>query len=290
MSLRQIRSAILLSLMALVVGLVFIGSSSSEEIDGVSPEELQDLSVLADQEGISIQDAIRGYGWRDDLSAVTQVIWETYPDDFAHSRKPSPNSAWLSFSGEVPQGAKDMISDFTDIYPHVTVDVIPNAGFTRNEKRAGMRAVHSAMLDHSDVKNVGARVNLDTMTIEARVMLKDTAADAVLEDLKSSGETRLISATRSDILNTFSVSVAEVDSLGTLDSGVQHREGEELNVTADEGCTSGFVGEDSDYNRGVITASHCGEDAMTDDGSPMSYQSAHDHYGPRGDVQWRRGT
>ncbi len=250
LSRRRLGSGVLVGLVLLVVGVFAIATDPTPT--GVDQAELQDLAVLADQKEISIKDVVKGYGWRNDLSEVIWEISQTFPDDFADSRKPSTDRAWISFSGEVPQGARDMVNAFTDDHTGVTVDLVPNAGYTERELQTAVQTVHYAVMGHEDVVDAVTVFDLDTRTIDVEVALKDTEADSVVEDLESLAEAALVPATRADILDTFSVSVENTGAITKLDSSYQHWGGEKLTT-----CTSGFATEESGrHSRQWYTAPH----------------------------------
>ena len=231
----RFRDATLFGLVSLLLGLVFMGTASSSPANN---EELQDLGVIADAEGISVDEAVRSYGWRNALSDVVWSIGEDYPDELSESRKPSGTSAWIGFAGAVPSGVQARIDAFMTQYPHVTVELKANMGFSKKERKAAVKTVHYAVYEHAGVEDAGTRFDLGTKTIQVNAKLHDSQHASLIADLKSLAETRLVSATRPAILDAFSVSVASTDKTGTLDLDAEHRGGEQLTPY----CTSGFVG------------------------------------------------
>ena len=205
----------LLGLVLLLVGLASSGTGVG--LGGVNEAELQDLAVLARQKEITIQDAIRGYGWRNDISNLNHEVSKLYPNDFAHSRKNS-GVAEIRFAGEVPHGAKEIYAAFSDSYPHARVNLIPNVGFTQQEKLAAVQAVHYGILGHKHVSNATTGFDIATLTIRSEAKLTDTASNSLIEDLESLAKTSMLSATRGDILETFSVIVVKSESKGTMDA------------------------------------------------------------------------
>ncbi len=222
----RFRNVVLFGLVSLLLGLVFMGTSSSPLVNN---EELQDLGVIAAKEGISVDEAVRSYGWRNALSDVVWSIGEDYPDELSESRKPSGTSAWIGFAGAVPSAVQARIDAFTTQYPHVTVELRANMGFSKKERKEAVKAVHYAVYEHTGVADAGTRFDLGTKTIQVDAKLHDSQPASLIADLKSLAETRLISATRPDILDAFSVSVASTDKTGTLDLDA-HRGGEQLNA------------------------------------------------------------
>ncbi len=221
------RSAVLLgTVVLLALGLVALGSGSSPW--EVSEEELQDLSAIATAEGITIAESIDGYGWRDDLSEVIHVMESVLPDDLSLSRKPSHNTAWISFKGEVPQAARDAIAVFSAEYPHVTVELRPNQGFSRKEKDAAIEAAHFAICNHPGTDTASTGFDHDTMSI--RVEAKLSGPETIsLDVLKSIAELDMKSTVRQDILSDLPVKVFQKETGMILDIDSEHRGGEERN-------------------------------------------------------------
>ena len=275
---RRFQYAIPVALVFLLLTLAFMATSSSLANDA----EREDLAVIAAEEDISVDEAVLKYGWRNDLSNVVWDIGEAYPDDLSESRKPSGDTAWVGFAGEVPDGARDMIRAFTDAFPHVTVELRANMGFSKKERIEATELAHYAVYEHEGVEDAGTRFDLETKTIQVSAKLSDSNAPS-LNSLKSLAEARLVSDIRSNILDVFSVSVDSNRNASKLDLASDHRGGEELTPY----CTSAFVGEDANGNRGVLTAAHCGSGTLNDDAIQLLYDDLYDHEGPNGDVQWR---
>lgn len=231
---RQFRHAIPAGLVALLLALVLMGTSSTTGADNY---ELQDMAVIAETEGISVQAAVDKYAWRDDISDINYQISLMFPNDFANSRKNEKGEAEIRFSGAVPQGARDMLADFMSANPNVVVNFIPNVGFTKAERDAAVEAVHYAVMGHSDVVTATTGFNINTMTIHTSALLVDSPPSGVLDDLKDLATSEMVDATRADILSTFSITVEEKHTAGILDAQSEHWGGETLVPT----CTAGFV-------------------------------------------------
>ena len=153
--LRPTRTAVLLGLLVLLAAQAFMGTSSSAT-GAVSDAEREDMTTLAAHLGINLEEAIRGYSWRDDLSEVIAMIEELYPDDLSSSAKTSPTGAWISFAGEVPAGVRPMLKQFNDTYPHVSVELRADAGYSRKEKAEAIKAVHYTVLGHEKGLDAGS--------------------------------------------------------------------------------------------------------------------------------------
>jgi hypothetical protein len=122
----------------------------------------------------------------------------------------------------------------------------------------------------------------ETGRITTTVVLENTASVSVLDDLEAVAGKALTEATRADILNCITASVARsnVQVTGGSDSNTEHLGGE---VISD--CTSAF-GTLLNGVRGICTAGHC-PDTQYDDGSPLTFQG--EAQGIYGDFQWHTG-
>ena len=106
-----------------------------------------------------------------------------------------------------------------DAYPHVSVELRPNAGFSRRDKQAAMEAAHYAVYEHSGVVDAGTRVDLDTMAIEVDVKLAEgMETDSLIGELKSLADDRITSAVGGSTLDAFSVVITDTGYSSTLDS------------------------------------------------------------------------
>ena len=149
------------------------------------------------------------------------MIEELYPDDLSSSAKTSPTGAWISFAGEVPAGVRPMLKQFNDTYPHVSVELRADAGYSRKEKAESIRAVHYTVLGHEKVLDAGSGLKKGTNILEVNVRLDESASDSILDDLKTLAETQLKVATREDILDTFQVVIRDTGYVSNMD--LEHR-------------------------------------------------------------------
>ena len=61
------------------------GSELHAGVSVATEAEEADLRAIARREGISYEEAVRRYGWQDDLGRVLARISQDYPDDYASS-------------------------------------------------------------------------------------------------------------------------------------------------------------------------------------------------------------
>ena len=65
----------------------------------ISVAELQDVQFMADTKGITLDEAIARYAWRDDFSAMATVIRDDDPDSVVDVAITSGSTAYIEVSG-----------------------------------------------------------------------------------------------------------------------------------------------------------------------------------------------
>ena len=188
--------------------------------DPPSEAELQDLQAVADREGISLQEAIDRYAWRDNFSLAVSRVRDVAPEVFAGAEIVGDSNAWISFVEQPPQAALDILDIFRSSHSSISVEVRTNASITEAELQKAIPAVHYAVLRSPGVRNASTSFESSTSQIRTVVALELTASPFVLNDLRAIATQRLIEETRPDILDTISVSVVRspYPILGGVDS------------------------------------------------------------------------
>ena len=84
-----------------------------------SPAEVNDLQFIANQDGITLDESIMRFAWRDDFSKMVTAIEDEDPDSVvdAGSSKPDGSSARIKFSGSISANAQDAIDKFKSDTP-----------------------------------------------------------------------------------------------------------------------------------------------------------------------------
>lgn len=188
--------------------------------DPPSEAELQDLQFIANQDDISLQEAIDRYAWRDNFSLATSRIREAVPEDFARAEIVDAGQAWIGFKEQPPRAALDILDIFRNSHSGISVEVRTGLGYSEAELQKAIPAVHYAVLSSPGVRNASTSFDSSTSQIRTVVALELTASPLVLNDLRAIATQRLIEETRPDILDTISVSVARsrFGALGGADS------------------------------------------------------------------------
>ncbi len=71
-------------------------------IDGLTLDELEDLKLIAENEGISFAEAIDRFGWQNEFAQFADKIEEAYPNSFAGAGLYSDGKgAWIAFKENI---------------------------------------------------------------------------------------------------------------------------------------------------------------------------------------------
>ena len=250
--------------------------------DSVSGDaELEDLQFVADAKGITLDEAIARYGWRDDFSAAVGAIRDNDPSSLAGAAITSTSSATINFSGSISADAQSVIDDFETENPNITTSTQTNLGYTEKEAEEAVVGAYFAVIEENGVEDGTAYFDDETNQIVIAVNMVTPPSDEEKAALERAAERGAKEATRPDITDTFTISLSVVEAeLGGNESGSAHMGDEAWNA-----CTSGF-GVKVSGTRGITTAAHCTNTA-TDDGHALTFKNEHE--GRYGDVQWHTG-
>ena len=175
--------------------------------DAVSDAELQDLQAVAEQYGMTLQEAFDRYAWNDNFSRAVSRVREAAPETFAGAEIVDGSHAWIAFTGPPPAAALDIIDAFTSSHSSISVEVRTNKSITAAELEEAIPEVHDALYKAPEVIDALTSFDPKTAQIKSTVVLKSTAPDSVVDDLQAIAEKRLVEVTREDILDSISISV-----------------------------------------------------------------------------------
>ena len=188
--------------------------------DPPSDAELQDLQTAADQDGISLQEAINQYAWRDNFALATSRIREAAPEDFAAAEIVDADRAWVAFKEQPPKAALDILDIFRNSHGGISVEVRTGVGYSEVELQKAIPAVHYAALRSSGVRDATTTFESSTALVRTVVALELTASPGILNDLRAIATQSMIDETRPDITDSITVSVVRspFPVLGGVDS------------------------------------------------------------------------
>ena len=196
---------------------------------GNSDAELEDLQFVATATGTTLQEATDRYGWHNHFARAVSDIRHTSPDQFAGAMITGDAQAWVAFAGQTPSAAQGIIDTFSTNFPSVSVEMRTHFGFTEKEIENAIVGAHYAVIESAGTLEVASSFDHDTSQINVILQLDGAPTDPVLDDLRSTAEAAVTAATREDILEVISVSVAVVrHDIGAEDTGNKHEGGEVL--------------------------------------------------------------
>ena len=99
--------------------------------DPPTPTEMQDLATVAEQRGISLEEAVATVGWRRGFSQLVQEIAERHQGSFAGAAIEQDGSTWIAFTGAVPSDVVSLVGQFERevLEPWAStarIDLVPN--------------------------------------------------------------------------------------------------------------------------------------------------------------------
>ncbi len=221
MSKRLIASMAVLAAVVVAVSFTLASDESNpvRATAGAASDELEDLSTVADQKGISLQEVLNRYGWHGDFSRMVSEIRAAHPGSFTTAAITGDHSASVSLAGAVPAEAQEAIKAFEAKIPAVAVETHADMGITEQEVKAAVPGAHYAVFKTVGVLNASTSFDYDTRRIEIIVQLRGTPDDPTVDRLTRIGERGAARATRPDLLEFVSVSVMVVShELGGEDS------------------------------------------------------------------------
>ena len=173
-----------LGLLSLTGACVEAGDTGSELNAGApvsTVAEEADLRAVAQQKGISYEEAVRRYGWQNDLGRVLTRMSQDYPEDYASSAFRDDRSAVVRFSGGVPPEARALLDEFSEAH-EVKIIVETGSGYNESDLSEAVPRVHYALFCAEGVES--ARTAPDEGVIKSTVKLSVDAPDSLMDELR----------------------------------------------------------------------------------------------------------
>ncbi len=134
--------------------------------------------ALAQQKGISIEEAVKRYEWQTPFSQAASAVEEAMPDAYAASEITGHYTASVTFAGEVPAGAAEY---FKALPEHVDVELVGGAARALVGLRAEMEALRHKVNKDPDVDQVLSGIDTERgvieMVVKPRVNTKSAQSD-----------------------------------------------------------------------------------------------------------------
>lgn len=212
MSKRLIASMAVLA--AVVVAVSFtLTSDESKPVRAtadVASDELEDLSTVAGQMSISLQEALNRYGWHGDFSHMVSEIRAAHPGSFTTAAITGDRSASVSFAGAVPAEVQEAINAFEAIIPAVAVETHADMGITEQEVKAALPGAYYAVFNTEGVLDAASSFDHEAMRIDIIAQTGGAPSDPTEDSLRRVAEVGVRDATRPDLLDMVSVTVTVV--------------------------------------------------------------------------------
>jgi hypothetical protein len=177
-----------------------------------SPAEVNDLQFIAIQDGITLDESIMRFAWRDDFSKMVTAIEKENPDSVVDAGKTGESLAWIKFSGSIPGNARNAIDKFQSENPHVTVSLQTgkDPGFTKREVEEAVIGAHFAVMAEDGVQDSVTYYDSDAIEIVVTVQMATPPSGEKLSSLEKAAERGAADATRPDITDSLAISLSVV--------------------------------------------------------------------------------
>jgi streptogrisin C len=265
----------------------------------LNEDEIIDLQLMADEAGISLDEAISTFGWQDSFAKLANELEDQYPDEYAGAEivDAKGRAARIAFKGAVPPAADKKISAFVK----GRVRVQAGKGFSVRELEDTLIVAFRSVNARKDVaKAASGEYDLETGIVQLQVeptdalaLLDVTRAAAVRRQLLDAIPAKARVAGRVDIQlrETSPVKPAVADAYGggcVLVSG--NTCDESASTPATHLCTGGFSVRNSAGDRRMMNAGHCFQTDLTwrnkSGWAPHDIHNGPEHIGDWGDLQY----
>ena len=248
--------------------------SGDGPVGRISEDLREDLEGIAQQEGISLEEAIRRYGWHNDFSALVHEIRTAFPTDFSAAAIGDDDKPWISFAREAPADAVAAIGGFT-----VPVRIVEGRGFTEAEMNRRLREIHRSVVSDERITDAVSGYDIVTGVFDVTVALADRSGVGPVGVVNELREALPDSISSLGLDIEFRVVDHQLSERHALVGGGVH---------LSPRCTAGFVVKNSSGVRNITTAGHCPTSLSIDDidfDDPIPLELEDEYEGTWGDVQ-----
>lgn len=259
------------------------GAAPQDQWAALSAAEREDLTLIAESEGIGTDEAMERVAWQNDFAMAATAVQEAYPESFAHAEIASevPAVGSISFVGPVPVDVYRLLASVPE---GVNVELVPGAELSAAAVDAAIIKVHHAVSGTGLVGDVVTSYDREAGLVQVAAQPKSA------EDL--TGQEQAIRSLLPGDLPPFELILdPQLEGGG----GDVRKGGGRLEVSG-EGyleCTAGFNVIKPNGTTGVATAGHClnnltHENKNGDPEVDLNFQAG--HRGDWGDFQWHTST
>lgn len=266
-----------------------IAQASVDSDDVLAPANTaasSDLEFIAAARNISVAEAEARISWQNDFAIAATTVEEKFPHSFASAEIVSevPPVAAIRFTGEVPDGVEQLLSNVPD-----SVEVQIEGGATLSADGVDELVIAA----HTAVSQSGQASDMVSFYVEATglVMIEARPARHLSPDEISAATRGVVAGLPTWLRDSVSLTLSD-----TVRTGDDARYGggrlEQVGKNSLE-CTAGFNVIDSSGVTGVATAGHC-KNKLTHENESGATEYAlalkQSHVGNWGDFQWHTST
>lgn len=244
-------------------------SSVAPSAEGLTEAQLQDLARMAEQEGITLDEAIGEFAWHEPFSQMVSDLRERFPESFAGARIEG-EGAWIAFRGTAPDGVAEKVHSFPK-----AVEIRTERGFSESELDQWLQEVHYSVWERRDLVAMAAS-GYDIATGGIQVEVESQAA---------AGLSR--AALHAELRKGLPPSAVDAPVDIKVVDAVRGGQDTVYGGGALSSCTAGFTVYNSN-GRGLSTAAHCDNSQTYAGRLRLSYVAGHG--GRWGDVQWHTSS
>ena len=173
---------------------------------------MRDLQAIAVSKGITLDESIVRYAWRDDFSRMVTAIEEDDPDSVVDAGKTGgywPGSSFRVQSPATP-GRPSTNSSPKTLTLTVSLQTGKDPGFTRREADEAVVGAHFAVMAEDGVQDSVTYYDSDTIEIVVTVQMATPPSGEKLSSLEKAAERGAAEATRPDITDSLAISLSVV--------------------------------------------------------------------------------
>lgn len=243
---------------------------------GVDAYQLEDLKLIADEEGITLQDAVTRYGWQDDFALAVEEISEQLPESFSYGEATEGDDPVpvIHLTGDAPAEADAIVTD-AGTRVNLDLQIENDAIYTALEIEEIVSDAHDAVVYAVGTDDVGTFYDEKANVVRADVGGFASGDESIETDVNVA----LAAVDRSVVIPN--VEIVFHDEEAADEEAI--RGGVRIAAANGDRCTSGFPAKRTHpktgkVNYGIVTAAHCR--------NTTTYNGFRDYLNPPGIKIW----
>lgn len=148
---------------------IVISNDKADKHQEITNEELEDLTLIAESEGITLKEAIERFGWQSDFVRVANDLEEFYPDTFTGATFNENRGAWFGFKGEIPKAAIDLVNQLPG-----HSEIVGRIGYSESELEKERDIIHDKVYQLDNIVDVSSHYDIGNGVILVELQLIDS--------------------------------------------------------------------------------------------------------------------